>query len=105
MKTPVAARISATLTIITVLYALLIIFFAFSFRPLWDELLREGHTAIAADAMALGVVSAIALSVFVIAHKRRRLFERWPYPEALGLFVGEGGVTFSELGVRTRADS
>ena len=65
----------------------LIIFFAFSFRPLWDELLREGHTAIAADAMALGVVSAIALSVFVIAHRRRRLFERWPYPEALGLFV------------------
>ena len=65
----------------------LILFFAFSFRPLWEELIREGQDATRSDAWALGILGALALVVFVIAHQRRRLFERWPYPEALGLFI------------------
>jgi uncharacterized membrane protein len=67
--------------------AVLILFFAFSFRPLWEELIREGQDAIRHDAWALGILGVLALVVFVIAHQRRRLFERWPYPEALGLFI------------------
>jgi len=77
----------------------LVIFFAFSFRPLWEELTREGAPTPRADALALGLVSAIAVGVFVVAHKRRRLFERWPYPEALVLFLICYGVSLASPGM------
>ena len=39
----------------------LILFFAFSFRPLWEELIREGQDATRSDAWALGILGALAL--------------------------------------------
>ena len=65
----------------------LIILFAFSFRPLWEELLREDHQGAKRDLLSLGLLSIGVAVVFVVAHRRRKLFERWPYPEALALFL------------------
>jgi uncharacterized membrane protein len=65
----------------------LVILFGFSFRPLWEELLREDHQGMKRDVIPLVLLAISVAVVFVVAHRRRRLFERWPYPEALALFL------------------
>ncbi|MBK9512076.1 MAG: DUF2157 domain-containing protein [Flavobacteriales bacterium] len=65
----------------------LIILFGFSFRPVWEELLRADQQGFKKDVLPLSLLAVAVLTVFVLAHRRRTLFERWPYPEGLGLFL------------------
>jgi uncharacterized membrane protein len=66
---------------------ILVVLFAFSFRPLWEELLRETMLGWRKDAWPLGISMAVSITALVLAHRHRKPLERWPYPEALVLFL------------------
>lgn len=67
--------------------AQLVLFFIFSFRPVWDELLDEPTGRLGADMAPIALLLTIGLLAYVTAARRRRLLERWPYPEGFVLFL------------------
>ncbi len=64
----------------------LITFLVLSYREPWG-FHREWHRLPPQDGLAVAVLSAIGLVAYALSLKRRRPFERWPYPEALGFFA------------------
>ncbi len=65
----------------------LVIFFIFSFRAVWEELLREPARNIGRDLVPISIVLAITFGAYIMAARRRKILERWPYPEGLALFL------------------
>jgi uncharacterized membrane protein len=67
--------------------AQLVLFFIFSFRPVWEELLDERTGHLGGDLVSITLLLAIGLGAYIAAARRRRLLERWPYPEGFVLFL------------------
>lgn len=65
----------------------LVLFFIFSFRPVWEELLDEPVRTMGADAVPVAILLAIGAGAILLAARRRRPLERWPYPEGFILFL------------------
>ena len=65
----------------------LCIFFAFSFREVWKELMEEMDQGINEDTLPLTLALTTGVAIYAITARRRRLLERWPYPEGFLLFV------------------
>jgi hypothetical protein len=65
----------------------LVLFFIFSFRPVWEELLDERTGHLGGDLVSITLLLAIGLGAYIVAARRRRLLERWPYPEGFVLFL------------------
>ncbi len=55
----------------------LVIFFIFSFRAVWEELLREPARNIGRDLVPISIVLAIAFGAYIMAAPRRKILERW----------------------------
>lgn len=59
-----------------------------SFRGIWAELLREGESEGSTnDAFVLMGFIVVCGALYVSSLKRRKPFERWPWPEGLALMV------------------
>lgn len=65
----------------------LCIFFAFSFREVWREMMEEMNRSVGEDVVPLSLLLATSVAIYAITALRRRLLERWPYPEGFLLFV------------------
>ncbi len=67
--------------------AQLVLFFIFSFRPVWEELIDEPTRHLGGDLIPITLLLLIGLGAYIIAARRRRLLERWPYPEGFVLVL------------------
>lgn len=63
----------------------LIVLAVYSFREPWGSLVRDRLVPV--DLLLVGTYVVLAVGGYVMALKRRRPLEQWPYPEALGLFL------------------
>lgn len=67
--------------------ATLVLFFSFSFRPMWSDAFHYDRSGLMRDAVSIGALVLIGSAAYVLSLRRRRPFERWPYPEAWWLFL------------------
>ena len=67
--------------------ATLVLFFSFSFRPMWSDAFHYGRSALLRDMFSIGALVLIGSVAYVLSLRRRKPFERWPYPEAWWLFL------------------
>ena len=65
----------------------LVLFFIFSFRNVWEELLQKPIGHLGGDLAPIAGLLAIVVAAYIMAARRRRLLERWPYPEGFLLFL------------------
>jgi uncharacterized membrane protein len=67
--------------------AMLVGFFIFSFRPIWDEIGSFEERGLGNDLIGIIAVVILAAVAYALSLKRRKPFARWPYPEGIWLFL------------------
>ena len=76
--------------------SILIILFVFSFRGPWGDV---GDHPWGGDAIGAGALIVLSALLYVLSLRRRKPFERWPWPEALGLLLVCYGIGHYSPGV------
>lgn len=64
--------------------AILVLLFVFSFRAPWEDI--NDHQ-LRGDMIGAGALILVCAVLYVLSLRRRKPFERWPWPEALGLML------------------
>ena len=65
----------------------LVLFFTFSFRPMWSDAFHYDRSGLVRDLVSIGALVLIGSAAYLLSLRRRKPFERWPYPEAWWLFL------------------